>query len=68
MNVLIDTQSLIWFCEDNPFLPVSVKQYMEESSGLVLVSYFSASNRCFANSIAVLKRCSSKCLSGSSVR
>lgn len=36
MNVLIDTQALIWFCEDNPCLPVSIKRYMERSSGLVV--------------------------------
>ena len=34
MNVLIDTQTLIWFCEDNTRLPVSVKIYMESSNGL----------------------------------
>ena len=36
MNVLIDTQTLIWFCEDNSRLPASVKLYMERSSGLVV--------------------------------
>ena len=36
MNDLIDTQALIWFCEDNPCLPASVKNYMERSSGLVV--------------------------------
>ena len=36
MNDLIDTQALIWFCEDNPCLPASVKQYMERSNGLVV--------------------------------
>ena len=36
MKVLIDTQTLIWFCEDNVFLPVSVKQFMERSSGLLV--------------------------------
>jgi len=36
MNVLIDTQTLIWFCEDNTRLPASVKLYMERSSGLVV--------------------------------
>ena len=36
MNVLIDTQTLIWFCEDNSHLPVSVKVYMERSNGLVV--------------------------------
>jgi len=36
MYDLIDTQALIWFCEDNPCLPASVKQYMERSNGLVV--------------------------------
>ena len=36
MNDLIDTQALIWFCEDNPCLPSSVKQYMERSNGLLV--------------------------------
>ena len=36
MNVLIDTQAFIWFFEDNPRLPASLKQYMERSSGLVI--------------------------------
>jgi len=36
MNDLIDTQALIWFCEDNLCLPTSVKQYMERSNGLVV--------------------------------
>jgi PIN domain nuclease of toxin-antitoxin system len=34
MDVLIDTQTLIWFCEDNPRLPVSVKLLMESSDNL----------------------------------
>ena len=36
MNVLIDTQALIWFCEDSPRLPSFVRLYMERSSGLVV--------------------------------
>jgi len=36
MNDLIDTQTLIWFCEDNPCLPAFIKQYMEKSNGLVV--------------------------------
>jgi len=36
MDVLIDTQTLIWFCEANPCLPASVKLYMERSNGLVV--------------------------------
>ena len=36
MSVLIDTQTLIWFCEDNSFLPSSVKLYMENSNCLVV--------------------------------
>ena len=36
MNVLIDTQSFIWFFENNPRLPSSVKTLMESSSGLVV--------------------------------
>jgi len=36
MDVLIDTQAFIWFFENSPHLPSSVKQYMERSSGLVV--------------------------------
>jgi PIN domain nuclease of toxin-antitoxin system len=36
MDVLIDTQSFIWFFENNPRLPSSVKTLMERSSGLVV--------------------------------
>ena len=36
MRILIDTQSFIWFFEDNPRLPASVRLYMERSNGLVV--------------------------------
>jgi len=36
MDVLIDTQSFIWFFEDSPFLPVSMKLYMERSDKLLI--------------------------------
>jgi len=36
MNVLIDTQTLIWFCENNPRLPVSVISYMEKCNRLIV--------------------------------
>jgi PIN domain nuclease of toxin-antitoxin system len=36
MNILIDTQTFIWFFEENPSLPASVKLYMEKSDGLVV--------------------------------
>ena len=36
MDILIDTQSFIWFFENNPRLPVSVKNEMESSDGLVV--------------------------------
>jgi PIN domain nuclease of toxin-antitoxin system len=36
MNILIDTQTLMWFCENNPRLPASVKTYMERSNGLMV--------------------------------
>jgi len=36
MNLLIDTQSFIWFFEDNPRLPSSVRIRMEKSSSLVV--------------------------------
>ena len=36
MNILIDTQSFIWFFEDNIRLPSSVKLFMEKSDGLVV--------------------------------
>jgi len=36
MDVLIDTQTLIWFCEDNPRLPVPIKLLMESSDNLFI--------------------------------
>jgi len=36
MAVLIDTQTLIWFCENHPYLPTPVRLYMERSNGLVV--------------------------------
>ena len=36
MDILIDTQSFIWFFEDNSRLPVSIKLYMENSNGLAV--------------------------------
>ena len=36
MNALIDTQALIWFCEDNPCLPSTIKLYMEKRTFLVV--------------------------------
>jgi len=36
MNSLIDTQSFIWFFEDNPRLPSSVRIRMERSNSLVV--------------------------------
>jgi PIN domain nuclease of toxin-antitoxin system len=36
MSVLIDTQSFIWFFENNPRLPSSVKKLMERTDGLVV--------------------------------
>ena len=36
MEALIDTQSFIWFFEDNPRLPASVRIFMEKKSRLVV--------------------------------
>ena len=36
MEILIDTQSFIWFFEDNPRLPVSVRSFMEKRNTLVV--------------------------------
>ena len=36
MEVLLDTQSFIWFFEDNPCLPASIRLYVEKSSSLVI--------------------------------
>jgi len=36
MDVLIDTQSFIWFFENNSRLPASVRLYMEKSKRLVV--------------------------------
>jgi PIN domain nuclease of toxin-antitoxin system len=40
MKVLIDTQSFIWFFEDNQRLPASVKFFMESSSLVVSIASF----------------------------
>jgi len=34
MEIIIDTQSFIWFFEDNPRLPSSIRLYMERSGRL----------------------------------
>ena len=36
MAVLIDTQSFIWFFEENSRLPASIKLFMERSNSLVV--------------------------------
>ena len=36
MDILIDTQVFIWFCENNPRLLSSVKTFMEKSDNLVV--------------------------------
>jgi len=36
MEILIDTQSFIWFFEDNPRLPASVRLFMEKRNTLVV--------------------------------
>ena len=36
MDILIDTQAFIWFFEDNPRLPVSVKSLMERNNRLIV--------------------------------
>ena len=36
MRALIDTQSFIWFFENNPNLPASVRLFMENRSSLVV--------------------------------
>jgi len=36
MNILIDTQSFIWFFENNSRLPSPVRVFMERSDGLVV--------------------------------
>jgi len=36
MDVLIDTQTLIWFCENNPRLPARVRLLIESSSNIVV--------------------------------
>ena len=36
MNILIDTQSFIWFIENDSRLPRSVKQLMESSNNLTV--------------------------------
>jgi len=33
MDVLVDSQSFIWFFENNPRLPASVRTYMETMFG-----------------------------------
>jgi len=36
MDILVDTQSFIWYFEDNPRLPVSMKTFMDRSNSLVV--------------------------------
>lgn len=36
MDILVDTQAFIWFCENNPRLPSSVKTFMERTNSLVV--------------------------------
>jgi PIN domain nuclease of toxin-antitoxin system len=36
MRILIDTQSFIWFFEDNPRLPNSMRLFMEKKHNLVV--------------------------------
>ena len=36
MKILIDTQSFIWFFEDNPRLPASVRLFMESENNLAV--------------------------------
>ena len=36
MEILIDTQSFIWFFEDNPRLPAYVRLFMEKNNNLVV--------------------------------
>ena len=36
MDILIDTQTFIWFFEDNPRLPLSIKKLMENNKSPVV--------------------------------
>jgi PIN domain nuclease of toxin-antitoxin system len=36
MGVLVDTQSFIWFFEDNPRLPETTRKFMERKSSLMV--------------------------------
>ena len=40
MEILIDTQSFIWFFEDNQRLPVSVRLFMEKRVNFVSIASF----------------------------
>jgi len=40
MEVLIDTQSFIWFFEDNPRLPTPVRLFVEKRVNLVSIASF----------------------------
>jgi PIN domain nuclease of toxin-antitoxin system len=36
MDILVDTQSFIWFSENDPRLPIPIKEIMENSNRLVI--------------------------------
>ena len=54
-DVLIDTQSFIWFFEDNPRLPVSVRLFMERKKSLVvsIVSFWEITIKTSLGKLAV---------------
>ena len=38
MRILLDTHAFIWFCEDDPTLPLKTKRLIERKSNCVLIS------------------------------
>ncbi len=41
MNILVDTQAIIWFAENNPALSPNARQVMEDASNICYVSFAS---------------------------
>jgi PIN domain nuclease of toxin-antitoxin system len=55
MNVLIDTQSFIWFIEDDAKMPIKIKNFMNNKDNVLLLSIASLWEITIKMSIGKLK-------------
>jgi len=55
MNLLIDTQSFIWFTEDNARMPAKIRDMMDNESNVLLLSIASLWEITIKTSIGKLK-------------